>query len=285
MDNIRVAHVGAARVTLVNAGDMTVRMADEYGLPEFAYSPEYAEAFGQPQRFPSLSALIELDGVTTLVDANDYRAAVTPDSGYYTPDYTPPPPIAAQLASLGMEPGDVAHLVITHAHWDHFAGVTQAIGAQGEPEPVYPRARVYLGHGDWDDAEMSANIQRPDSLEARTLGVVHARGLLELVSEEREIAPGVTIIPAPGETPGHQIVRVQSKGETLYILGDLIHHEAEASHPDWMVTWAEPGTMRASKASLFERALRENALLTAAHIGSLGRLARTAGGVVWRQVN
>lgn len=281
MDSIRELRVGDARVTLINAGDMTVRMAGEYaGVPESDWRLDYAEAFDAPTPFPSLSVLIQCDGVTTLVDANDYRATVTPDSGYFTPDYTPPPPISEQLAALGVTPDAVAHVVITHAHWDHFAGVTRP--ASGGVEPVYPRARVYLGQGDWDDAEMRASLANTESLEARTLGAIHARGLLELVSGPRDVAPGVTIIPAPGETPGHQVVRVRSGGETLYILGDLIHHEAEITHPDWMVSWAEPESMRASKERLFADALNEGALLTAAHIAAPGKLVRTATGARWQ---
>jgi len=58
------------------------------------------------------------------VDANDYRATMTPDSQYALPDYTPPPAIPDQLTSLGVHPDDITHMVITHAHWDHFAGTT-----------------------------------------------------------------------------------------------------------------------------------------------------------------
>jgi glyoxylase-like metal-dependent hydrolase (beta-lactamase superfamily II) len=112
--------------------------------------------------------------------------------------------------------------------------------------------------------------------------VLRQADLLELVSGRREIAPGITILPAPGETPGHQIVRVQSDGQTFYALGDLIHSEVEVEHPDWMVTWATAEPMLASRLRLLDDALAEHALLMAAHIGSLGRLERDgAGQLTW----
>jgi len=93
-----------------------------------------------------------------------------------------------------------------------------------------------------------------------------------------QIAEGIDILPAPGETPGHQVVRVQSAGETLYILGDAIHHAIEVEHPDWMVGWADADVMLATRRWLLQDALDQHALLTAAHIATLGRITRANDG-------
>jgi glyoxylase-like metal-dependent hydrolase (beta-lactamase superfamily II) len=282
METPHTIQIGAARVTILNAGDLQLRLADEFATPREVWGPQYADAFDATLPFPSQSILIQLDGVTTLVDTNDYAATMTPDNEYLIPDYTPPPPIATQLANLGVAAETVDHIIITHAHWDHFAGVTYLDG--GAPSPRYPRARVYLGQPDWDDDDIQTALAQLDSLEARTLGVIQARGLLELTTSERAVAPGVTIIPTPGETPGHQIVRIQSGGATAYILGDLVHHAAEIEHPDWMVKWATPADMLASRQRFIAAALPENALLIAAHIPTLGRLEQTATGVRWQDI-
>lgn len=150
---------------------------------------------------------------------------------------------------------------------------------------MYPHARVYLGQADWEDGETQAGLADPASLESRTLGLLREQGALELLSGPRELTPGVDILPAGGETPGHQIVRVRSQGETLYILGDLFHNEVEVEHPDWMVTWATPALMRASRRWLMDAALAEGALLTAAHIDTVGRLERVGAGMRWAVVN
>lgn len=282
MENVRSIRVGAARVTVINAGDLALRLADELAVPEEQWRPRYADLFERPQTCPSLSVLIQHAGATVLIDANDYRATIGPDSPFRLPDYTPPPDIPAQLAHLGVQTADVQHVIITHAHWDHFAGVTHPAG-EGYV-PVYPQAHYYLGAADWADAEMQAGVSDPASLEGRTLGLLHARGLLELVAEPREIAAGVAALPAPGETPGHLIVRVRSEGETLYVLGDLFHHQVEVEHPDWMVTWADAPAMLATRRTLMERALAENALLVAAHIASVGRLESSGDGARWQNV-
>ncbi|HEX2349734.1 MAG TPA: MBL fold metallo-hydrolase [Ktedonobacterales bacterium] len=268
--------VGDARVTTLNAGNLRLLLSAEMAVPEAVWRPTYADLFERPGVCPSLSVYVEAPGAHVLVDIGDYRATVTPDSEYALADYTPPPPITEQLASLGVKPEDITHVVLTHSHWDHYAGVTTA--SDTGPALRFPRATYYLGAADWADAEMQTALRDPDSLEARTLGVLQARGVLRLIEGREPIAAGIEILPAPGETPGHQIVRVQSNGETLYIVGDLFHHNVELEHPDWMVTWADPATMLATRRWVMRDAQAERATIIAAHLFGAGRIAATDGG-------
>lgn len=272
--------IGSAQVTLLNAGNMGVRLADEYAVPEEVWRPEYADLFERPSILPSLSVYVELHGVRVLVDVNDYRATVTPDSSYALKDYTPPPPLPAQLAALGAQPEDIQHVVITHAHWDHYAGVTAPTDTGSTP--TFPRARYYLGAADWRDAEIQHALQEETSLEARTLGVLWSQGVLQLVEAQEQLTDGVDILPAPGETAGHQIVRIRSGDDTLFIVGDLLHHAIEVAHPDWMVTWADADTMRETRRWVLEDALTHNATLSAAHIATVGRIERDGDVLRWR---
>lgn len=271
--------VGAARITLLNAGDTRTTLSQELAVPESLWRPHHTDLFERPGIFPSLSVYVEHSGISLLVDINDYRSTMTPDSHYAIAGYTPPPPIPAQLAGQGVRVEDITQVVITHAHWDHFAGTT--VPSDGGFAPTFPRARYYLGADDWQDAEVQAALNDPTSLEARTLGVLRARGVLHLVEEPAQLAEGIEILPAPGETPGHQIVRVRSGGDTLYIVGDLFHHPIEVEHPDWMVSWADTETMRATRDWVLRDALAEHALLIAAHIATPGRIARTETGLRW----
>lgn len=280
MHDIVTLRVGAARVSILNAGNLRLQLSHEMAVPEAVWRPQYAELFETPGVCPSLSVYIELGAARALVDANDYRSAVTPDSEYALPDYTPPPDIPTQLARLGVGPADITHFIITHAHWDHYAGATSP-SDDGGNAPTFPNARYYLGAADWADAEVQTALQDPASLESRTLGVLRERGALHLVEGPEQIADGIEILPAPGETPGHEIVRVRSEGETLYIVGDLFHHALEVEHPDWMVTWAEPASMQATRAWLMRDALSENARIIAAHIAEVGRIERVGAGLRW----
>jgi glyoxylase-like metal-dependent hydrolase (beta-lactamase superfamily II) len=272
--------IGAARVTPLNAGDLVLTLKDELNVPESSWrAAGYAEVFEQRQLCPSQSVLIEADGELTLVDIGDYAATVPADSPWLPRGYTPPPGIAEQIEALGFALGDVRRVVITHAHWDHFAGTTRREG--GEYVPTFANAAYVLGRADWESAETQAAIGDLESLEGRTLGVLHRAGALTLVDGDRALSESVRVVGAPGESPGHQLVRVASAGAVLYCVGDLFHAPVEVEHPGWMATWAEPAAMRTSRERLIEAALGEGALLIAAHIAGVGRLEATATGARW----
>jgi glyoxylase-like metal-dependent hydrolase (beta-lactamase superfamily II) len=149
----------------------------------------------------------------------------------------------------------------------------------GRYVPTFPQAHCYLSQADWED--VAGSLRKPNSFISRTVGVLAQAGLLELVAGELQLADGVTILPAPGETVGHQIARIHSAGETLYVLGDLYHHAIEIEHPALNVHWANVGQMATSKQAFIEAALAEDAVLVAAHIPGFGRLRPTDGGLTW----
>lgn len=275
----RRIQVGEATVTIINAGDLRFSLRDELAVPEEQWRPAHADVFAAPLVFPSQCFHIAAPGLSLMVDAGRYD--VPDGSDFAIPGYAPPPALPEQLAAAGIRPEDVQYVVITHAHWDHFNGVTRAASGADTPTPIFPNARHLLGRADWEDAEMRAALERPDSLQSRTLGVVQRAGLLEPVEGDRDLGGGVRLVATPGESPGHMAVRVESRGEVLYCVGDLYHHPVEVERPDWMATWADRAAMPASRARLAEAAVAEDARLLAAHIAGVGRLARTGDGVRW----
>ncbi len=280
-DFVRTLPLGAATVTIINQGDLQLSLAEALNVPESEWRPRYASDFEQPLLFPSQSIHIALPGASVLVDANNYARSVTPDSSFLPPNYQPPPDLITQLLKQNIHPEDITHLIITHAHFDHYAGIT--IERDGRYVPGFPNARCYLGRADWEDPETKQALQYPNSLRSRTLGVIHQHGLLELVEGDRDLLPEVRVIAAPGESAGHQIVRVQVDGKALYCLGDLYHHPVEVEHPTWMAEWATPETNLASRNALVESALAEDALLIPSHM-PIGRLERTDTGARWVEV-
>lgn len=188
------------------------------------------------------------------------------------------PGLAAGLAAIGVRPESVTHVLITHAHDDHFAGVT--VEREGLLVPRFPYARHLIGRADWE-----GNPRREDlgSDLATRLGAVEHAGLLDLVDGDREVAPGVTLLHAPGETPGHAIVRVRSGGESFFALGDLFHHACEVEHLTWTAPWSDPAAMAASRQRLLAEAVPSGATLLFTHVRfpGWGRIVSTAGGYRW----
>ena len=280
MSNTRTISLGSATVSIINVGDLCITLSEIMNVPESEWRPGYADILGQPAFFPSQCIHIALPDASVLIDANNYALSAPPGYPYAMPEgYQPPPDLISQLLERGIRPQDITHVVITHAHFDHYAGVTRE--QDGAYVPSFPNVRYYLGKPDWEYPETQEALHDPNSDDSHTLGVLQQAGLLELVEGNRDITPNVRIIAAPGESQGHQIVRVTSKSQTLYCLGDLYHHPVEVEHPTWMSQWDDLSTNVASRSALVEAALAENALLIATHIPTIGRLERTATGARW----
>jgi glyoxylase-like metal-dependent hydrolase (beta-lactamase superfamily II) len=271
-------HLGGTTITIINAGDMMVNMAEEMAVPESELHHLYGSTLEDPQPFPSQCVHIALADTSILVDANDYALAISLDQSFLPPGYSPPPGVVEQLLSQGIYPEDITHLVITHAHFDHYSGTTAE--RDGSYIPRFPNARTFLGRADWDHAGTQEALGDPDSLESYTFGILKNRGLLELVDGNLDLTPEVRILAAPGESPGHQIVRVHSQRQTLYCLGDLFHHQVEVEQPAWMVKWADASTNFTSRQRLLQAALQEHALLVAAHM-PVGRIEGTVTNPKW----
>ncbi len=270
--------IGDATVTVISdATGLSTIMTRLVGVPDEVWRREVvADANGEVQLGYNV-AHVRLGGASILIDLGFDDPS--PSSQWRAPRHLRTPGTPAGLAAIGVAPDNVTHVLITHAHGDHIAGGSVERG--GDRVPRYPNARHYLGRADW---EGNAERDRPGSHAALQLGTIERAGLLELVDGEREIVPGVTMIAAPGESPGHSIVRVQSRGGAFYFLGDLFHHPCEVAHLDWVAEGRDAAAMRASRDRLVADALVTNAVLVATHIPfpPFGRLESTAAGLRWR---
>jgi glyoxylase-like metal-dependent hydrolase (beta-lactamase superfamily II) len=252
--------LGDVTVTAINDG--TISWPVELTVPEQVWRQEIdADAEGKIQA-DSHVLLVQAGGATILIDAGLDEPGSGSDQHFVQefPGSVRTPGTIAGLASLGIKPEDVTHILLTHVHSDHVDGVAAERG--GRLVLRYPNAHVVLGRVDWEPPLSEWHLE-PD-VPAR-IGAVAEAGLLVLLDGEREIVPGVTMLPAPGETPGHSIIRISSNRETLYAVGDLFHVGAEVAHLDWMVPWADADQMVASRRKLIDDAVLTDALVVFSH--------------------
>jgi glyoxylase-like metal-dependent hydrolase (beta-lactamase superfamily II) len=258
-DFVQSRRLCGVRVTAINDGAISLPV--ELTVPKEVWQGEIDVDAEGHARIDTHVLLVEIAGATILIDAG----LDEPGSGWdqrfleQWPGSVRTPGVVAGLERLGLSPRDVTHVLVTHVHFDHVVGL--AAETDGRLVPRFPNARLLLGRADWEGApeEHLGREQR-----AR-IGAVAEAGLLDLVEGEVEIVPGVVMIPAPGESPGHSIVRVSSDHETLYAIGDLFHYAAEVEHPEWMVPWADQTEMHASRRRLLDDAVATDALVVFAH--------------------
>lgn len=271
--------VGEATVTVISEGSLW--WAPRFEIPEDARRRAMPEAASDGRIPLGLNLVhIRLGEASIVVDpgCDDPTSPWQRQFAIKFPGVTRSPGLGAALTAIGARPETIPHVVITHAHGDHFGGV--AVEHEGALAPRFPRARHMIGRADWVENPARAD---PDSDLARRLGLIDRLGLLVAVDREQEIAPGVTIIPAPGETPGHLIVRLQSAAERFYFLGDLFHHPCEVEHIDWAPPGRDRAALRGSRERLIAEAMRHRASLVFAHgrFPGWGRVVRAGGGYRW----
>ena len=124
------------------------------------------------------------------------------------------------LAAAGVQATDINKVILTHLHFDHAGGNCFQEG-EGVFQPTFPNAVYYINQGELAYAKEPDPRSSPSYL-PHTWEPLEKRGKVALISGDEEIAPGVTILSAPGHTPNHQIVKVDSNGLTACFLADLV---------------------------------------------------------------
>ncbi len=175
------------------------------------------------------------------------------------------------LAELGYSPTDVRCVIDTHLHFDHAGGNTYREDGEGTVRITFPRATYVVQRGELEFArhtnERTAASYLPPNFEAVPF---------RLIDGEAEPLPGIRCLPTPGHVPYHQSVLVESGGERVCFLADLVPTSAHLPLP-WIMGYdLEPLVTLESKRRLYARAEAEGWLLCFGHDPAVvaGRLGR-----------
>jgi glyoxylase-like metal-dependent hydrolase (beta-lactamase superfamily II) len=184
--------------------------------------------------------------------------------------------LAANLKASGYAPGDIDILVLTHLHGDHVCGLVE------NGKKLFPKAAVWADAKEaayWLDAQNKATPAG-----AREALALYGRNFHTFKPGD-VIAPGMTIVPAPGHTPGHTAFRFESKGAALLVFGDIVHNSfVQFAHPEVSVmSDTDRAQAVATRQELFAKAAAENTPVAGAHVPfpGIGRLRKDGNGYVF----
>lgn len=204
--------IGEALVTAVNDGYLDIPFDILRGATRDEMQGAMRDAFRfGPPRLTVNAFVVETGGRTILVDAGGGTNTVF-SMGL----------LQENLGAIGFTPTDFDTVLLTHIHPDHSNGL---LGPSGEG--LFTRAEVVVNAADiafWSDPGLR------DGRSAAAMPYLDsAAALLNAYREQLcpgradEVAPGVTLLPLPGHTPGHSGYRIESAGESLVIWGDTVH--------------------------------------------------------------
>ena len=147
-------------------------------------------------------------GRTILVDAGFYREKFIRQ--WKPVDYVKP---SDALEALGITPGDVTDIVLSHIHWDHADGAD-----------LFPRARVWLQREEYDYYISDSGTVKNRSIDADVAKMFHAiktAGRVNLVNgDAQEIIPGLRVYTGGKHTFASQFVGVATRSGTVIVASD-----------------------------------------------------------------
>jgi N-acyl homoserine lactone hydrolase len=186
-------------------------------------------------------------------------------------DIEPEEEAGPQLRALGIGPGDVRLVALTHLHIDHDAG----LGA-------FPHSRTLVSPGEIRAASGLAGQIRgylpqrwPSSFDPEPL-VFAAEPYGPFARSRRLTADGAIVaVPTPGHTPDHVSIVVEDGERAVVIAGDASYSEASLVEGRLDGLSPNEGTALATLARLREFAAARPTIFLPAHDPqSAGRLAR-----------
>ncbi|MYM37794.1 MBL fold metallo-hydrolase [Duganella qianjiadongensis] len=177
--------------------------------------------------------------------------------------------LLSNLKASGYQPEQVDEIYISHMHSDHVGGLSS------NEQRVFPNAVVRAGKLDADYYLNQANLDKagPEAKDNFLGPMVSVNpyvkaGKFQPIVANTELVPGVRSYFNGGHTPGHITYVIESKGQKLVLLGDLLHVEA--------VQFADPGVgiqfdtdskiAIAERKEAFAAAVKGGYLIGAAHL-------------------
>lgn len=178
------------------------------------------------------------------------------------------------------------HIILTHAHPDHYGGFLDENGVNN-----FGNTPIYICQEEWRlaiSSELAAD--NPSRAEHNQKYLIPIEPQIEPIEclEMSEILPNFSVIRLPGHTLNHIGILIESAGEKLIFASDALVHPLHLENLDWQAGFdVDHALARESRLKLAELAIELDAIVMTSHFPfpGLGRVERNDDGYKWIPLN
>jgi glyoxylase-like metal-dependent hydrolase (beta-lactamase superfamily II) len=178
--------------------------------------------------------------------------------------------VLANIKAAGYDPAQVDTVLLTHLHPDHANGLLTPEGA-----PAFPNAQVWADKAEaafWLDEATAAKAPKDKQvffkMAQAAVAPYKAAGKFATFSGQADLPAGIAAVATRGHTPGHTSYLFSSQGQSLLVLGDLVHsHAAQFAHPEIAIEFdSDKAAAVRTRKTVFAEAARDRLWVAGAHL-------------------
>jgi glyoxylase-like metal-dependent hydrolase (beta-lactamase superfamily II) len=259
--------------------------ASHYPLGETILSIiEDSRAPVRPAIFPGIAndpkKLALIEGITNPTNAFVVRSGGKPiliDAGWGS-DGPRKGNTLSTLLELGIAPGDIEQVLVTHMHLDHISGLIR------DGNAVFPNASLHISRPEFEYWVVKGADATAEYVELARKVAAAYDGKVVLFDFGDVVAPGITAESAVGHTPGHTAFNIDAGGKRVTIMGDAMHAaELQFTHPEISPIFdGDPVQAARTRGALLEKIGASDGFIAGGHVAGLHAVRpRPSGGFIF----
>lgn len=199
-------------------------------VPKVIWSKRYPGNEQNQIELPTHPILIQFEGHNLLIDSGLGDGKLT-DRQLRNLGVSEQSRVEQDLAELGLTPGDIDTILMTHLHGDHAAGLTKWQGDQ--LVSTFPNAKIHVSAVEWHE------MQHPNIRSRNTYWKENWEPIVDQVEtfeDEKTLFGAITMIHTGGHSDGHSVIKMTSGGETILHMADIMPTHAH-QNPLWVLAF------------------------------------------------
>ena len=229
-------------------------------IPKPLWSKAYPADANNVTKLTMRCLMVDIGEHRILIEAgvgNHYSEKVRQNNGHEETDV-----IVNSLAQKGYLPEDITDVLFTHLHWDHCNGAV--LSENGKYRLQFPNATHWCSQKQWEHSKIS-NIRERAAYYPKILNFLKSEANMQLVKDNCDLFPGISVRMFDGHTPGQMIPFIVSERKTYVYMADLIPTAANIPIV-WLAAYdLYPVTAMEEKESFLKEAVEKEYILFFEH--------------------